>query len=308
MSGSTIDYEESLQGAGFKVEQPQRRRRLRLRLLLPGRRGGAGLSGLRHAGQLAALLLVARRDAGARAALRQAARRTTSAHRAARPASPTGPAFGLTEDNADLLWSSDGRASLAGGLPGRRAGAHRTASELSASARRLGRPAARSQSRRPRSRPRSAAVRGRWDRAASYAGLRDELAAVASQQRAAGGGGGFQVVIDIFGTPAWAARAPSGCERLGTRPFSRPLSAAAIADYRALIASLLALGDREGVALDWWSPWNEPNDPVFISPQRAACAARCATVLRPPSTPSSPARWRPSCVCTARSTICCWAS
>ena len=44
--GSTIDYEESLQGAGFKVEQPQRRGRLRLRLLLPRRRGGAGLGGL----------------------------------------------------------------------------------------------------------------------------------------------------------------------------------------------------------------------------------------------------------------------
>ena len=25
--------------------------------------------------------------------------------------------------------------------------------------------------------------------------------------------------------------------------------------------------------LRWWSPWNEPNDPVFISPQRASCAA-----------------------------------
>ncbi len=45
--GSTIDYEESLQGAGLQGQQPQRRRRLRLRLLLPRRRGGAGLGGLR---------------------------------------------------------------------------------------------------------------------------------------------------------------------------------------------------------------------------------------------------------------------
>src|SRR5207302_630771 len=43
--------------------------------------------------------------------------------------------------------------------------------------------------------------------------------------------------------------------------------------YRALIASILALGRAEGVALRWWSPWNEPNHPFFISPQRAACDA-----------------------------------
>lgn len=107
----------------------------------------------------------------------------------------------------------------------------------------------------------------------AYAGLREELAAIASQQRAARVQGrvGYQVVLDVFGVPAWAARPPSGCELGDTRAFSRPISRAGLAGYRALIGSLLALGAREGVSLQWWSPWNEPNDPVFLSPQRAAC-------------------------------------
>lgn len=113
-----------------------------------------------------------------------------------------------------------------------------------------------------------------------YAGIREQLAAIASQQRAAtlAGGPGFQVVIQLFGAPAWAAHAPAGCELGGTGAFSRPLRAAAIDGYRALIRSLLALGAREGVALPWWSPWNEPNDPLFVSPQRSACAAGSPSV------------------------------
>jgi hypothetical protein len=108
-----------------------------------------------------------------------------------------------------------------------------------------------------------------------YVGLREQLAAIASQQRAAARAGspGFQVVIQIFGAPAWTARAPSGCELDGTRAFSRPLSRPALSGYRSLIRSLLTLGGQQGVALRWWSPWNEPNDPVFVSPQRSVCSA-----------------------------------
>jgi hypothetical protein len=108
------------------------------------------------------------------------------------------------------------------------------------------------------------------------------LAAIASQQRAQGPGAqGFQVVIDIFGTPAWAARGSSGCEPAHATSFSRTPSPAAIAGYRALIRSLLALAAREGVALEWWSPWNEPDDPAFISPQRLSCASEA-----PPRSPA----------------------
>jgi hypothetical protein len=80
-------------------------------------------------------------------------------------------------------------------------------------------------------------------------------------------------VLDVFGAPAWAARAPAGCELPGTQAFSRPITPAGLGGYRALIRSLLALGEREGVQLSWWSPWNEPNNPQFISPQRGSCDA-----------------------------------
>jgi hypothetical protein len=39
-----------------------------------------------------------------------------------------------------------------------------------------------------------------------------------------------------------------------------------------LIRALLVLGSEQGVALNWWSPWNEPNNPDFLSPQRSSCA------------------------------------
>jgi hypothetical protein len=110
---------------------------------------------------------------------------------------------------------------------------------------------------------------------ADYRGIAQELAAIASQQRAAKAHGeaAFQVVLDVFGVPAWAAGAPSGCELPGAQPFARPITPAGLAGYRQLIRALLALGAREGVELSWWSPWNEPNNPQFLSPQREACAA-----------------------------------
>jgi hypothetical protein len=63
-----------------------------------------------------------------------------------------------------------------------------------------------------------------------------------------------------------------GCEPARASSFSRGPRPAAIASYRGLIRSLLALAAREGVALEWWSPWNEPDSSAFISPQRPACA------------------------------------
>lgn len=104
----------------------------------------------------------------------------------------------------------------------------------------------------------------------AYAGLRDELRAIASQQHA---GGGFAPVIVIDGAPAWAALPSHGCEPAGTMALSRPIAPDALAAYRALIASILALGRQVGVALPYFSPWNEPNHPYFLSPQRARCSA-----------------------------------
>jgi hypothetical protein len=109
-----------------------------------------------------------------------------------------------------------------------------------------------------------------------YRGVAAELAAIASQQRAARAEGrtDFQVVLDVFGVPGWAARAPFGCEAPGAQPFARPITSAGLVGYRRLIHALLAIGAREGVQLSWWSPWNEPNNPQFLGPQRASCTTR----------------------------------
>jgi hypothetical protein len=188
------------------------------------------------------------------------------------PTAPSAPALGLTEDNAELLSNPDGSPGPAKLLAARRelTALHPTYLRLLVDWAALqpapGRPPALEA-------PVSGCARNVGP-CGAYAGIRAELAAIASQQRAAGAahGGNFKVVIDIFGVPAWAARPPSGCERAGTAPFSRPLTPSGLAAYRSLIRSLLALAAREGVSLRWWSPWNEPNDPLFISPQRASCA------------------------------------
>lgn len=183
------------------------------------------------------------------------------------------PAIGLTEDNAELLWSPQA-APERGGMPFQLARQELTALHPTYLRLLVNWAALQPDAARPAAleAPVSGCARGDGP-CASYAGIRDELAAIASQQRGALGASAFQVVIDVFDVPAWAARAPSGCERADSTPLSRPLAASAIAAYRALIRSLLALGAREGVALRWWSPWNEPNDATFLAPQRAACTA-----------------------------------
>jgi hypothetical protein len=110
-----------------------------------------------------------------------------------------------------------------------------------------------------------------------YAGLRDVLRAVRSQQQAVGG---FEVLVAPYGVPDWAARAAGGCERSNIGPRSRPITDAGLDGYRAMIRSLLALAREEGVELRWWTPWNEPNGPFFISPQRQGCSTN-STALAP---------------------------
>ena len=75
----------------------------------------------------------------------------------------------------------------------------------------------------------------------------------------------------ITGTPEWAARPASGCERPSTQPRSRAPKPSAMGDYRKLVEDVIALGGQVGVDLRYWSAWNEPNHPFFISPQRATC-------------------------------------
>jgi hypothetical protein len=103
----------------------------------------------------------------------------------------------------------------------------------------------------------------------AFEGVRDQLRAVASQQRAHGG---WEVYVVLYGVPEWAARPGGGCERPDIGPRSRPITAEGMRGYRRLIRDLAALGRSEGVELRWWSPWNEPNQQFFISPQRPECS------------------------------------
>ena len=109
----------------------------------------------------------------------------------------------------------------------------------------------------------------------SWAGVREQLAALASRQRE----GGWETLVVISGTPAWAARGAGGCERDGVTPQSRMPAEHALPAYRKLVADVLAAARQEGAELKWWSAWNEPNHPYFGSPQRAACSKRSPALV-----------------------------
>jgi hypothetical protein len=105
-----------------------------------------------------------------------------------------------------------------------------------------------------------------------YAGVRDQLRALASRQRE----GGWQALVVISGTPDWAAADRDGC-RLGAEGGSAAPRRDALPAYRQLIAAVVAAGREEGADLRYFSPWNEPNHPYFIAPQRAACDAAASS-------------------------------
>jgi hypothetical protein len=100
---------------------------------------------------------------------------------------------------------------------------------------------------------------------APYAGVGDQLRALAARQRE----GGWQALVVFTGTPEWAAVRPYGCpgeEGGGRAP--RDLGA-----YRELVSRVFELAAAQGAELRYFTPWNEPNHPYFIAPQRSACDA-----------------------------------
>ncbi|MEA2265432.1 MAG: hypothetical protein QOE27_1015 [Solirubrobacteraceae bacterium] len=176
-----------------------------------------------------------------------------------------GLAIGVTEPNPHLIWSAGARPQAPPGFARARdqlAALHPDYLRVVVDWSTL--------QPRPSAPPALAAGRDGCERGigpcAPYAGLRDLFAAIASHP-------GLTPVVVIYGAPAWAAVGPAGCERPGTLPRSRTLTPAGLAGYRTLIRSILALARATGLELPWWSPWNEPNHPYFISPQRSRCNA-----------------------------------
>ncbi|HVL95137.1 MAG TPA: hypothetical protein VM266_04695, partial [Solirubrobacteraceae bacterium] len=115
---------------------------------------------------------------------------------------------------------------------------------------------------------------------AGYGGLRDQLQTLAALQR--GDPDRWRVLVVITGTPQGLARPGTGCERAGTEPRSRPPTAAGIGAYERLIVRLLDEARASGADLRYWSPWNEPNHPYFLSPQRVRCDAAAASAATAP--------------------------
>ena len=203
------------------------------------------------------------------------------------PTPPADPAFGLTEDNAQLLLDPAAPATL----PWASAAApfQLARRELTALRPTYLRLFLDWQALQPQA-GRAADLAGPVSGCARtvgpcgpYPGLAGELAAIASRQRArrAAGQAGPEVLIDVVGAPRWAASAPSGCELQGAPAGARAVTPSAIGAYRQLIAGVLSLARSEGAEVRWWSPWNEPNDGLFLTPQRALC--------RPSSAPLSAA-------------------
>jgi hypothetical protein len=101
---------------------------------------------------------------------------------------------------------------------------------------------------------------------APWAGIRDELRALAARQKE----GGWEGMMVISGMPPWAASSVRGCRR-GTYPTAAGPRPVALRAYRRLIADVLALARSVGASVRYVSPWNEPNHPFFLAPQRAEC-------------------------------------
>jgi hypothetical protein len=102
----------------------------------------------------------------------------------------------------------------------------------------------------------------------NYAGLRDQLRALGARQKE----GGWEALVVVAGTPEWAARPEGGCERRSATARSRPpRSGDGMEAYGRFVRRVLDEARDAGAELRYWSPWNEPNHPYFISPQRQEC-------------------------------------
>ncbi len=105
---------------------------------------------------------------------------------------------------------------------------------------------------------------------APHNGIRDVLGALAARRSA--GEDGWEPVVVIYGTPDWAAREPrAATPRGGDCGLSDRAREPDPAAYVALVRALREEARAAGVPIRWWAPWNEPNHPAFLAPQRERC-------------------------------------
>jgi hypothetical protein len=108
---------------------------------------------------------------------------------------------------------------------------------------------------------------------APWTGVLDQLRALAARQRA----GGWETLLVFTSTPMWAAATPHGCREQAGAGTPKNLSA-----YRALVRAVLDLADEVGARIRYVSPWNEPNHPYFLAPQRGACDSAAPSLATRP--------------------------
>jgi hypothetical protein len=77
-------------------------------------------------------------------------------------------------------------------------------------------------------------------------------------------------MLVFSGMPPWAAADTQGCRR-GSGPGAAGPRVAALPAFRRMIADVLALARAEGADIRYVTPWNEPNHPFSLAPQRAVC-------------------------------------
>jgi hypothetical protein len=97
---------------------------------------------------------------------------------------------------------------------------------------------------------------------ASFAGLRAQFQAIAAR--------GAQAMVVFVGLPAWAMAHVPGCTR-GVSPTAGSPRADALPAYRRLVEATLAEARADHADVRYVSPWNEPNHPAALAPQRRAC-------------------------------------
>jgi hypothetical protein len=83
--------------------------------------------------------------------------------------------------------------------------------------------------------------------------------------------GHYRPLISFWGIPNWAGDVGDGCEAAKAREGAQPLAPGKEPAYKAMVAAIWGAVRAAGIEGADWTPWNEPNAPYFIDPQRSAC-------------------------------------